>query len=67
MEAWFARLQDLGSPGCHLATMAENTRAIGFFERVGFRRYEPPVLLPGMRLRTGGRMHMQLMVRDLRT
>ena len=65
VEAWLARLRGLGSPGCHLGTMAENTNAIGFFERMGFARHGPPSLVPGMRLRSGGRMHVQLMVRSL--
>ena len=65
MRAWFTRLQGIGSPGCHLATLAENRAAIAFFERMGFRRHGGPVLVPGMRLRSGGRMHLQLMVHDL--
>jgi GNAT superfamily N-acetyltransferase len=65
MNEWFSRLRQLGSPGCHLGTLAENTTAIAFFERVGFQRYGVPVLLPGMRLRSGGRMHLQMMVRDV--
>jgi len=65
MQAWFSRLRALGSPGCHLATLAENTPAIAFFERIGFRRHAEPVRVPGMRLRSGGRMHLQLMVRDV--
>jgi ribosomal protein S18 acetylase RimI-like enzyme len=64
MNAWFARLRDAASPGCHLATLAENTPAIAFFERTGFRRHGTAVLVPGMRLRSGGRMHLQLMVRE---
>ena len=65
VEAWFERLRRLGSPGCHLGTMAENTNAIGFFGSMGFERHGAPLLVPGMRLRTGGRMHAQLMVRSL--
>jgi GNAT superfamily N-acetyltransferase len=65
MAAWLARLRELGSPGCHLGTLAENTNAIGFFTRMGFERYGPPLLVPGLRLRSGGRMHAQLMVCDL--
>jgi ribosomal protein S18 acetylase RimI-like enzyme len=65
MRRWLDRLGSLGSPGCHLATLAENTGGIAFFERSGFRRFGAPLLIPGMRLRAGGRMHQQLMVRDL--
>ena len=65
VQAWLARLRVIGSPGCHLTTMVENQRAIAFFERSGFRREGDPHLLPGMRLRTGERMHLQVMVQDL--
>jgi GNAT superfamily N-acetyltransferase len=65
METWLDRLRRLGSPGCHLGTLAENVGAIGFFQRMGFVRHGPAVLVPGMRLRSGERMHAQLMVRDL--
>lgn len=63
--AWLDRLRHLGSPGCHLGTLAENTAAIRFFQSQGFERFGAPVLVPGMRLRSGGRMHEQLMVRSL--
>jgi len=65
IDAWLGRLRQLGVPGCHLGTLAENTHAIRFFESVGFARLGAPVLVPGMRLREGGRMHAQLMVRSL--
>jgi ribosomal protein S18 acetylase RimI-like enzyme len=64
MQAWFARLRALGSPGCHLATLAENRTALAFFERMGFCHLGAPALVPGMRLRSGGRMHLQMMVRE---
>jgi len=63
MQAWFDRLADLRSPGCHLGTLHENERAIGFFERMGFERFGDPQLAPGMRSPSGGRHHLQLMVR----
>jgi ribosomal protein S18 acetylase RimI-like enzyme len=66
MRAWLAHLRAAGVPGCHLGTFAENTNAIAFFERMGFRRFGRPEAVPGFRLRTGGRMHQQLMVRSLR-
>jgi ribosomal protein S18 acetylase RimI-like enzyme len=65
MEAWLARLRRLGSPGCHLGTLAENTRAIEFFRAMGFAPYGAPLLVPGLRQRSGARMHQQLMVLDL--
>lgn len=67
MEAWISRLRGAGSPGCHLVTLAENTAAIAFFERMGFRLFDAPVLIPGMRLRSGGRMHLQIMVQEVST
>ena len=63
MELWFARLREAGSPGCYLQTSAENTRAVAFFERVGFRRYGDNAVVPGMRY-AGERMHQQTMVWD---
>ena len=65
MAAWIAQLRRLGSPGCHLATLAENRAALAFFTRSGFRRLGAPALVPGMRLRSGSRMHLQIMVHDL--
>jgi ribosomal protein S18 acetylase RimI-like enzyme len=65
MNAWLTRLREVGSPGCHLATLVENTTAVAFFERMGFRHLDAPILVPGMRLRSGGRMHLQLMVREV--
>ena len=67
MTAWLDRLRRVGSPGCHLGTLAENVGAIGFFQRMGFERFGPPLLVPGMRLRSGERMHEQLMVCGLGT
>ena len=67
VDAWFERLRRLGVAGCHLGTMAENTNGIAFFERVGFARHGPPQLVPGMRLREGGRMHVQWMTQGGRS
>ena len=66
VAAWFERLRRNGSPSCHLGTMAENHAAIRFFRSVGFEPLGGPLLVPGMRLREGGRMHEQLMVRSVR-
>jgi GNAT superfamily N-acetyltransferase len=65
VEAWLARLRSLGSPGCHLGTLAENRHGIAFFRSVGFEPHGPPRLVPGMRTREGARLHEQLMVRSL--
>jgi ribosomal protein S18 acetylase RimI-like enzyme len=65
IDAWLARLSALRSPGCHLGTLAENTSAIRFFGRMGFAPHGPPELVPGMRTRSGARMHQQIMVRSL--
>jgi GNAT superfamily N-acetyltransferase len=63
--AWLGRLRSLGSPGCHLGTLAENRSGIAFFRSVGFEPHGPPQRVPGMRTREGARMHEQLMVRSL--
>jgi hypothetical protein len=60
-------LRERGISGCHLGTMAENTRAIGFFTAMGFRRLGDSQLIPGLRTREGGRMHEQVMVTELET
>ena len=65
MELWFARLRSLGVPGVHLSTFAENQPAIRFFEGCGLARQGAPIPLPGFRLRSGGRMHAQWMVRTV--
>lgn len=65
MQAWLDRLAALGSPGCHLATMAENAKGISFFERMGFRRHDSPMTIPGMRTRDGANVHQQFMVREI--
>ena len=65
VNAWFARLRALGVPGCHLSTFAENTAAIRFFERVGFRRHGDRIRTPGMRSPSGEQHHLQYLVRDL--
>ena len=64
VRRWFDRLHDRGDLACHLQTLAENTAAIAFFESVGFTRLGSPVLTPGLRTRSGGRLHLQVMVHD---
>jgi ribosomal protein S18 acetylase RimI-like enzyme len=61
MNRWFDRLRETGSPGCHLQTLAENTRAVRFFERMGFAEHGPGLLVPGLRHK-GRRLHQQTMV-----
>jgi GNAT superfamily N-acetyltransferase len=36
METLFAALADVGAPGVHLGVSATNTRAVGFYRRLGF-------------------------------
>jgi RimJ/RimL family protein N-acetyltransferase len=64
---WLDSLRAADVPGCHLQTMAENTRAISFFERMGFARHNEPVPAPGLRDRGGARLHLQVMVNTLRS
>jgi GNAT superfamily N-acetyltransferase len=64
MERWLDRLREAGSPGCHLQTLAENHRAVRFFERVGFVKHGPALPVPGLRY-GGRRLHQQTMVRRL--
>lgn len=61
MNLWLDRLVEAGSVGCHLQTLVENTRAVRFFERMGFVRHGPNPLVPGIRYQ-GRRMHQQTMV-----
>lgn len=63
MNRWFERLRETDSPGCHLQTQLENTRAMRFFERMGFEKHGPSMPVPGMRYH-GRRLHQQTMVRD---
>jgi ribosomal protein S18 acetylase RimI-like enzyme len=61
MNRWFDRLRETGSPGCHLQTLVENTRAVRFFERMGFAEYGPTPLVPGLRY-GGKQLHQQTMI-----
>ncbi|MDL4816161.1 GNAT family N-acetyltransferase [Actinomadura opuntiae] len=61
MTAWFDRLRSIGSPGCHLQTLCENTRAVAFFRRMGFTEHGPARLVPGLR-HGGERLHQRTMV-----
>ncbi len=61
MNRWFDRLRETGSRGCYLQTLVENTRAVRFFERMGFEKHGPTPLVPGIRDR-GRHLHQQTMV-----
>jgi ribosomal protein S18 acetylase RimI-like enzyme len=62
VEGWFETLKAEGIPGCHLQTMAQNTRAIAFFEKIGFAKRGEPEGAPGFRTKSGDRLSVQLMV-----
>lgn len=61
IQRWFAHVRAADSPGCHLQTLVENTRAVRFFERMGFVRHGPTPVVPGVRY-GGSRVHQQTMV-----
>lgn len=62
MEAWHARLDAHGSPGCHLQTLVENTRASRFFARHGYVAHGPTPPVPGVRYQRL-HVHQQTMLR----
>ncbi|HET9966993.1 MAG TPA: GNAT family N-acetyltransferase [Streptosporangiaceae bacterium] len=41
METFYAAAARAGAPGVHLTVTAANTRALGFYRHLGFRRLEP--------------------------
>jgi GNAT superfamily N-acetyltransferase len=61
MRQWLDRVREAGSPGCYLQTLVENTRAVRFFERMGFAQHGPAPLVPGLR-HGGKRLHQQTMI-----
>ncbi|GAA4937072.1 hypothetical protein GCM10023224_17570 [Streptomonospora halophila] len=61
MRTWQQRVAESGSPGCHLQTLVENTRAVRFFRRMGFAEHGPAPLVPGLR-HDGRRLHQRTMV-----
>lgn len=63
MERWFERLRSAGSPGCYLQTLVENTRAVRFFQRMGFTPHGATPPVPGLRYQ-GKRVHQQTMVQN---
>lgn len=64
VDGFLERLTIAGSPGCYLETLAENTTAVAFFGACGFEVHGAPVLVPGLRTRHGGRLHMLRMRRS---
>jgi ribosomal protein S18 acetylase RimI-like enzyme len=66
VSGWLGTLRSEGIAGCHLQTMAENSRAIAFFEKMGFTKLGEPKGAPGFRMRDGARMGVQLMVQSFR-
>ena len=65
MRRWLGHLRELGVPGCHLQTMAENAPAIAFFTSCGFSPVGGQPRIPGFRSRSGGRLHMHTMAQSL--
>lgn len=65
VRTWLATLRAEGTPGCFLQTLHENTRAVAFFEAMGFRRHGDPLLVPGERSPAGARVHGLTMVQSL--
>jgi ribosomal protein S18 acetylase RimI-like enzyme len=65
MRRWLDSLRVAGVAGCHLETFAENTGAVAFFEAMGFEKRRSPSAAPGLRSRSGDRLHVQLMVQSL--
>ncbi|MGW4404745.1 GNAT family N-acetyltransferase [Nonomuraea sp. NPDC004702] len=61
MTRWLDRLRKAGSPGCRLQTLVENTRAVRFFERMGFAEHGPAPPVPGLR-HHGRRVHRRTTV-----
>ena len=66
VSTWLDSLRARDIPGCHLQTTAENTRAVRFFEAMGFERHGAAMPEPGFRTPEGRRLHIQLMVQSLR-
>lgn len=61
MNQWLHVLRQHDSRGCHLQTLVENSRAVRFFERMGFEKYGPTPVVPGLRFQ-GRHVHQQTMV-----
>jgi GNAT superfamily N-acetyltransferase len=65
VTCWLDSLRERRVPGCHLQTFAENSDALAFFESMGFVRHGAPAVVQGLRSPAGGRLHTQVLVRDL--
>lgn len=64
IAAWLRYLQEKNVRGCFLSTMVENTSAITFFEKQGFRKYGDNNIITGFRDNNGNLLHQQFMVWD---
>lgn len=64
ITTWLNFLKENDIKGCHLSTMAENTSAITFFEKQGFRKYGDNKIIAGFRDKNGNLLHQQFMVWD---
>ncbi len=65
VRGWLDRLRCEGVAGCHLQTLAENSRAVAFFAAMGFAPRGDAVAVPGLRTPAGGRLHVLLMATEL--
>jgi GNAT superfamily N-acetyltransferase len=61
MHRWLQVLRQTDSRGCYLQTLVENGRAVRFFTRMGFAKYGPTPVVPGLRYE-GKQVHQQTMV-----
>jgi hypothetical protein len=62
----FDALKLAGSPGLHVEVTSVNHHMLGFItNRLGFHLYGDPYPVPAGRLEDGGRIHLQLALRDL--
>jgi ribosomal protein S18 acetylase RimI-like enzyme len=65
VHQWLDRLRSRRLPGCHLQKFAENSSATAFFAACGFERLPVAQPVPGLRMRTGKRLHTEVMVQKL--
>ncbi|WP_037465596.1 GNAT family N-acetyltransferase [Shimazuella kribbensis] len=65
IDNWLTRLKKFNSSGCHLSTISQNTQAIKFFKKMGFRKHGEPLVISGMRGWNGENLQQQIMVLDI--
>ena len=63
----FDRLKLIGSRGLHGEVWSRNVNMIQFLESLGYQQVGEPYPSPGLRYPDGGRVYIQLLVRDLGT